>query len=407
MRRSARQGAGPRQGHAQLHRQPDRDLRAHADARRGGEAGLHRRGGRRRVRPGHRSAEERRLSHRRRGRARHAGARHAQLRRRAAQRRAPRGVRPAARPDHAGREEVARRQDQAGLLQEGRQRHPPARSQDAGVRTAEKAALRFDRRRPRHRRRRREAAPHGGRHRSRLRPRPHRPLRDAHLRGQPPGGDRRQRGRHRSRAPLGVRLGARAVRDLGRPRRQGDLGQDGGGRLHRPRLGQRADLRPGRRDEVLSPGGARQARAARHARRLHPGRREPAPPLARRHPRRRRRGRAQRQRLAPRSRRRRLLPRVPRQDERHRRRHRRHDDEGGRQGGARRRRAGDRQRRPRRLLRRRQPVRADDRARPGEHAGGRRDGGRLPERLRAHQVRARPGGGRALRPDAWAAAPRS
>ena len=38
VRRAARQGAGPRQGHAQLHRQPDRDLRAHADARRGGRS---------------------------------------------------------------------------------------------------------------------------------------------------------------------------------------------------------------------------------------------------------------------------------------------------------------------------------------------------------------------------------
>ena len=56
--------------------------------------------------------------------------------------------------------------------------------------------------------------------------------------------------------------------------------------------------------------------------------------------------------------------------------------------------AGDRQRRARRLLRRRQPVRADGRARPGEHAGHRRHGGRLPGRLRAHPLRARPGGRR-------------
>ena len=184
------------------------------------------------------------------------------------------------------------------------------------------------------RRRRREAAPHGGRHRSRLRPGPHRPLRDPHLCGQPPGRDCRQRRRHRSGAALGFRLGARAVRDLGRPRRQGDLREDGGGWLHRPRLGPRADLRPGRRDEVLSHGRARQARAARDTRRIHAGRRESPPPLAGRHPRRRRRSGAQRKRLAARPRRWRVLPRVPRQDERHRPRHRQHDDEGGRQGRA-------------------------------------------------------------------------
>ena len=38
VRRPARQGAGPRQGHAELHRQPDRDVRADADARRGGRS---------------------------------------------------------------------------------------------------------------------------------------------------------------------------------------------------------------------------------------------------------------------------------------------------------------------------------------------------------------------------------
>ena len=103
------------------------------------------------------------------------------------QRRAARGVRDARRAREAGREEVARRQDQAGLLQEGRRRDPAARSEDAGVRPPEEAALRFDRRHPRCRRRRREAAQDGRRQRSRLRPRPHGPLRNADLFGQPAG----------------------------------------------------------------------------------------------------------------------------------------------------------------------------------------------------------------------------
>ncbi len=133
-----------------------------------------------------------------------------------------------------------------------------------------------------------------------------------------------ERRRHRPRAALGLRLGARAVRDLGRARRQGDRRQDGGRRLHRARLGAGADRRPGRGDALLPHGGARQAaRSSASAAASPPIADRPAPPLARRHARRRRRGRAQRQRVDPRSRRRRLLPRVPRQDERHRSRHRR------------------------------------------------------------------------------------
>ena len=69
------------------------------------------------------------------------------------------GLRAATCAEGAGRQEVARQQDQAGLLQEGRRRHPAARPQDAGVRAADQAALRVDRRGARRRGRRREAAP--------------------------------------------------------------------------------------------------------------------------------------------------------------------------------------------------------------------------------------------------------
>ncbi len=164
-------------------------------------------------------------------------------------------------------------------------------------------------------------------------------LRDADLLGEPPRRDRRRHRRHRPRAALGLRLGARAVRDLGRARRQGDRREDGGGRLHRPRLGEGADRRAGRGDALLPPGGAGQARsssASAAASRRSPT--DPRAPVARRRPRRRRRGRAQRQRVDPRPRRRRLLPRVPRQDERHRPRHRGDDDEGRRPRRTRRRR---------------------------------------------------------------------
>ena len=63
---------------------------------------------------------------------------------------------------------------------------------------------------------------HGRRQRSRRRAGAHGALRDADLLGEPAGRDRRRRRRHRPRAALGLRLGARAVRDLGRAGRQGD-----------------------------------------------------------------------------------------------------------------------------------------------------------------------------------------
>ena len=205
--------------------------------------------------------EERRLPHRRRRRPGHAAARDQQLLRRAARRRAARRVRALARPAAADRQEVAGRQDQAGLLQEGRRRHPADRSEDAGVRAAEEAALRLHRRDPRRRRRRREDAAHGRRQRSRRRAGAHRAVRNADLLGQPPGRDRRQRGRHRPRAALGLRLGARAVRDLGRAGRQGDGREDGGRRLHRARAGSAS--RSPRRAKACASIGRRQDRASR------------------------------------------------------------------------------------------------------------------------------------------------
>ena len=167
------------------------------------------------------------------------------------ERRAARGVRALPRAAAADREEVAGREDQAGLLQEGRRRHPAARSEDAGVRAAEEAALRFHRRDPRGRRRRREAAPHGRRQRPGRGARAHGPLRNSDLLREPAGRDRRRRRRHRPRAALGLRLGARAVRDLGRAGREGDGREDGGRRLHRARLGAGTDRRPGRRHALL------------------------------------------------------------------------------------------------------------------------------------------------------------
>ena len=104
-----------------------------------------------------------------------------------------------------------------------------------------------------------------GRQRPRRRARAHRALRDADLLGQPPGRDRRQRRRHRPRAALGLRLGARAVRDLGRAGREGDRREDGGRRLHRARLGEGADRRAGRRHALLPAGRRRRASRASSA----------------------------------------------------------------------------------------------------------------------------------------------
>ena len=115
-------------------------------------------------------------------------------------------------------QEVAGRQDQAGLLQEGQgDEILQLDLEDAGVRAAAEARASTPSARPADvdRRRREDCvacspatiAPPSWRAGA---------LRDADLLGQPPGRDRRRRRRHRPRAALGLRLGARAVRDLGR-----------------------------------------------------------------------------------------------------------------------------------------------------------------------------------------------
>ena len=279
--------------------------------------------------------EERRVPHRRRGRPRHAGPRHQELLRHADRRRAARGVRAARRARAAGREQVAGRQDQAGLLQEGGRRHPAARP-----------------------RRRSSTAPRRSRASTRSAPPaasttstrscaawwPATTARAALARtvlyetliysanrlGEIADDVRR----HRPRAALGLRLGARPVRDLGRPGREGDRREDGGRRLHRPRLGaRRRSAAQGEGTRFYRGHGRAPAswRSCGAARRLHADRRPTRAQLSLDAVR-AAGGEVERnaQRLDPRSRRRRLLPRVPRQDERHRSRHRRDDDEGGR-----------------------------------------------------------------------------
>ena len=128
----ARQGRHPREGHAELHRQPHRrvldagDDAAHAGVR----AWLRRR--RRADRARDRPREERDLSHRRRRRPRHDGARHQDDARHAARRPVACAVRDAAGARGArSRKGALGAEDEGRLLPQGRQGHPGARPRGA------------------------------------------------------------------------------------------------------------------------------------------------------------------------------------------------------------------------------------------------------------------------------------
>ena len=245
--RRARQGPRARQGHAELHRQPHRHVRHDAHHDRGVEAGLHRRGGRHDLRPADRPPQERGLPHRRRRRPRHPGPRRRELLRRADRRRAARRLRAARRTRRrwSSRSGSATRPSTASTRRQATRscsstsktlEYVPADRSRASPRSAPPTAsttstsgcaalLAGDDR----------AADAG----------PHRHLRDAGLRGQPPRRDRRRRASTSIDAhALGLRLGARPVRDLGRARREGDGREDGGGRLRRSRAGSRSRSPP-------------------------------------------------------------------------------------------------------------------------------------------------------------------
>ena len=204
-----------------------------------------------------------------------------------------------------------------GLLQEAGRRDPAARPQDLRVRAPEEAALPLDRRHQGGGRRRRAAAADGGRGRSGGGPRPRGAVRDPGLLGGAPARDRRRRGRDRSGHALGLRLGSRPLRDLGRPGGEGHGREDAGRRASRcpsgcrpawprARIASTRRTSPGRLAQLRRTGGYADVAADPRVISLDALRAGGQG------------GRAQRQRLAPGPRRRRVLPRVPRQDERHR-----------------------------------------------------------------------------------------
>ena len=152
LRPAPRQGHRPRARHAELHRQPHRHLLHEQRHPPHAGAGPHHRRGRHAHRRRARLAQDRHLPPRRHGRRRRHGARGKELLRagRKDRRRARRrGARPLHRQD--AREQMARRQDETGLLQErgqGRRRPRPAprpRLADARLQAQHAAQISRDR----------------------------------------------------------------------------------------------------------------------------------------------------------------------------------------------------------------------------------------------------------------------
>ena len=106
-----------------------------------------------------------------------------------------------------------------GFMQEDARRHRHPRLQDDGVPAAAEGQVRLGRRHQGRRRRQRAHPQSARRRRPRRRSGASRDLRDARVLVEPHRRDRRRHRQHRSRHALGLRLGRRAVRDLGRDRR--------------------------------------------------------------------------------------------------------------------------------------------------------------------------------------------
>ena len=227
LRGRARQGRRPVQGRAQLHRQPHRRLRHvqrhEPHARQGPEGRGHRRHHQRASGPAP-------LGHLRDDRPRgprHGLPCHDEPLRGAARGREPRSLRPAGLRQGHDPEEVARQQDEGGLLQEvqgrqgqeGQARH---RREDHRLRARRQAPVRVRRRGEEVRGPRREDREDGlqrkgrrGGTRARV------SLQQLHLRRQPHPRDRGHRRGDRQRHEVGLQPRAGALRDLGRHRRQG------------------------------------------------------------------------------------------------------------------------------------------------------------------------------------------
>ena len=240
-----RQGRDPREGHAELHRQPHRHLfRAGDDAPHADVRPVVRRRGRAhgsRDRP----REERDVPDRGRRGARHDGARREDDARHAARRSVARPLRHAAGAGRAGRAGRARREDEGRLLPQGRQGHPGARPcrarlPDRGGRsgagsggTAQDQVARREVREAARQRASAGAVPVGDL------PRP------LPLQRVPARKHCGQRARRRPRDPLGLRLADGAVRDVagrglgrrGRVRRRGHRGRPCAGQACRCRRG--------------------------------------------------------------------------------------------------------------------------------------------------------------------------
>ena len=191
-------------------------------------------GGRRRHhRPRHGPPQERQLPHRRHRRHRHHGPRRRQLLRRAHQGRGARGLRGAELHPRHGREADPRRQDQRRLLQEGQGRR------DRDLRPGQARVPPQGRRRGHQEGRqehREDRGPGRAGEEARRRSGQGRGVRVegdlalARLLRAPHGRDRRQHRGHRRGHALGLQLGARPLRDLGRPRLRRDRRPDGEGR---------------------------------------------------------------------------------------------------------------------------------------------------------------------------------